>query len=264
MNVISVVDLLRLKFTINNLNRSRATTSKLLRFFVFNMENNLEVSSWYTYNNYFKGDLSDLQIWNKGDISFVEKKVIPLHLSNGEFYKNEIEKKYITKKADIRVDVHSCEGKAIIQIDYDFYLVPIAERLSIIDGRDKLKSLLKDYGLVGFTTYKSFYREIHHYSFERTKYDVDRPIEICFCEEHRANTKKFMEFNYNEYIENYNKALIKYPNHKKTLDHLKFMNINIICDFYMITEKELSSNKFDRLKHAIKVLHKKITNNLKN
>lgn len=228
------------------------------------MENNLEVSNWFKYNNYFKGNLNDLQIWNKGDIVFIEKKEIPLYDAKGNFYKNEKQYNYITKKTDIRVDIYSSYGKVIIQNDYDFYLVPICERLSIIDGRNELKNLLINYGINGFHTYKDFFKRVYHYTYQRPTYEVERPIEVCFCDVHKTNTKQFIEFNYIEYINNYKEALIKYPKYKDEIEYLKNINISIICDFYMITEKELSSKKFDRLKHSIKVLNKKINNSLKN
>jgi hypothetical protein len=223
------------------------------------MDNDLELSHWFTYNNYLKGNLDNLTLNNKGKISFRSVKQIELYDSNGKFYKNEYEYTYVDKDDDIEIKPY---GKTIVQIDYDFYLVPIPERLQIQEGRFLLTSLLIKYGIKGIREcWQNFLIEENHYSFPRTMYKVERPLEIMFSDEYRLNTKSFMNFNYDNYILNYEKALTKYPNFKKEIDYLKKINIEIICDFYKVTEKQLKSKRFDRLTHAIKILNYKINNN---
>jgi len=221
----------------------------------------LEVSSWFTYNDYYKGNLDCLEIWNKGNVSFVEKKHINLYDSEGNFYKNEIIKTYIDKESDIRIDSIINERQEIIQLDYDFYLIPTSCRLSLKENRIKTKRMLINYGLKGFDLdYKNAITEFNHYTLKRTKYKTQRPLEICFNDVYRFNTKSFMNFDYKKYIENYNIALEKYPNYKDSLHYLKEMNLNIICDFYEIDIEILKNPKFNRFKYAIKALNNKITN----
>ncbi len=218
----------------------------------------LELSSWFTYNNYLKGNLDNLTLNNKGTLSYKSVKKIELYDSSGNFYKNEYEYTYTNKEDDIEIKPYC---RTIVQIDYDFYLVPIPERLQIQQGRQMLVSLLIRYGIKGIKQcWQKFLYEKNHYSFTRRMFDVERPLEIMFCDEYRLNTKSFINFNYDEYILNYENALKKYPNFKDELDYLKKINIEIICDFYGVSEKQLKSKRFDRLTHAIRVLNNKINN----
>lgn len=225
------------------------------------MDKKLEIHSWFTYNNYFKGSLDNLEIWNNGEITFFETKIIDLYDCKGNFYKKEESKVFYNLKKNINISKYCTLKKQIIQIDYDFYLVPITERLNIQDGRNKLKNLLKNYGITGLNNYRGYFRRKYHYTYKKPRYEVERPIEVVFLEEHRTNTKKFIEFNYDKYISNYKKALLKFPDYKDEINYLKDINISVICDFYDIEEKELKRKDFDRLKHAIKILNRKINNN---
>lgn len=215
----------------------------------------MKVHSYFNYNNYFKGSLDNLEIWNKGDINYYIENEIPLYTKKGVFYKNEYERTYLMKKDNIKIDPYY---KRIIQIDYKFYLIPVAERLEIQDGRLQLILMLIDYGIKGLKFIHSYLQEDRHYSYKRMKYIVDRPLEVCFYDEYRLNTSSFINFSYDEYIKNYKKALINYPDYKDEIDRLKIINTHIICDFYGITEKQLSHKNFNRFEHAMKVLNKKI------
>lgn len=221
------------------------------------MESDFDIHSWFTYNNYFKGNLDDLKLRNKGMISFYKTKIIPLYKNDGEFYKNEHEREFISKTDDIEIKP---AYKEIVQIDYKFYLVPVPERLEIQEGRSQLERLFINYGITGLKYIRTFLQEKRHYTQHRVMYEVERPLEIYSRDEYRLNTKSFINFNYHNYIENYEQALIKYPDYKNEIDRLKNLNINIICDFYMITEKQLKHKNFNRLEHAIRVLNKKINN----
>lgn len=221
----------------------------------------LKIASWFTYNDYYKGSLDNLEIWNKGSIQFVSENKIDLYDSKGVFYKTEVNKKYIDKNSDVRIDNLINERSEIIQIDYDFYLIPTSCRLALKDNRIKTKHMLIDYGLKGFDLdYKNAIQEVNHYTLKRTKYKTQRPLEICFNDIYRFNTKSFMNFNYKKYIENYNIALKKYPSHKDSLYYLKEINLNIICDFYEIDIDVLKKQNFNRFRYAIKALNNKITN----
>jgi len=219
----------------------------------------MEVYSYFTYNNFYKGDLNKLELFNKGLIMFKETKALDLFDKDGNFYKTHYEEKIINKESEIQIRHDSLR---IVQIDYQFYLVPVPERLTIIDGRSQLKEMLSKYGISGFS-FNTYFYEKHHYKFKRRMYEVFRPIEFCFCNEVRKNTKSFVDFEYKNYEENYKNALKKYPNNKDEIERLFSKNLNLICDFYEIDISILKAKNFDRLKHAIKILNKKINNNLK-
>jgi len=220
----------------------------------------LKLDSWFTYNNYYKGDLDNLQIWNKGLASYKQTKIIDLFDYEGNFYKKEYVDKIIDSEIDLRIDELQRFKKTIVQIDYDFHLVSIPERLQLQDGRNQLKILFSNYGIKGFNSYSNNYIEYYNKLYKKNSYEVYKPIEISFCTESRLNTKSFMNFNYKKYIENYKKALKTHPEHEGELNYLKQINLNIICDFYKIDISVLKNKNFNRFKHAIKVLNNKITN----
>jgi hypothetical protein len=232
------------------------------------MENQWNINSYSTNNFYYKGDvndLSNLEIWNNGDIDFVKNSEIKLYDDKGNFYKKECIYSYKTEKGDVKALRNHIEF-TLIQYNYDFYLIPITERHSLSSGRSKTEHLLSEFGIKGFDKcfYKRAYKELHHYSYGRTKYEVSRPLEVCYAEVYRFNTREFIDFSSKKYLENYNNALKKYPLWERELLYLKETNLNIICDFYGMERTVLEKDKFDRLTYSIKALNKKINNKINN
>jgi hypothetical protein len=231
------------------------------------LKNDWEVCSYNSSNHYYKGDinnLNDIEIWNKGDIDFINISYIKLYDENGNFYKSEQVRKIKTENADLKVK-RGCIEYTIIQYNYDFFLIPVTERHTTKSGRDKTERHLIAFGIKGFPKYQQKpYREFNHYSYNRTKYEVDRPFEFCYYDVYRFNTKSFMEFSSKKYLQNYNNALKKYPEWKKELIYLKETNLNIIADFYGMERTVLEKDNFNRLTYSIKALNKKINNKIKN
>lgn len=225
----------------------------------------IEVSHWSVSDEYYKGDLSNLQIWVKGYVNFVSTKTIDLFDANGNFYKQEYIKSFKQEFANIRID-NAVSKKELIQIDYRFYIIPVSERHSLSEGRNRTYRMLTALGLKGFNT--SFCQsEISiekHHSFKRDKYKISRPLEVCFLGEYRYNTISFMEFNYKEYMQTYDDFVRKNPLWEKEALSIKRTNELIILDFYDIDVKTISSKNFNRLKYAIKALNIKINDKIKN
>jgi len=216
------------------------------------------ISSWYTYNNFYKGNLDKLELWNKGTVDLKKQTKIELYDKDGNFYKNDYKIDYKKDECEFILEKRHFQYR-IIQINYDFYKIPIPERHQIKEGRTQTKNLLIKFGIKGFHKYKDvlFYEE-----FDRLKqklcYVVNYPIENVFCDVCIRNTKSFINFDYQIYIDNYEKALKEYPEHKDEIEFLKYENLKIICDFYDINIDVLQKKKFDRLKYAIRLLNKKI------
>ena len=223
------------------------------------MENTEWNVSHYSISNiFYKGDLDNLELWNKGEICFYKYNNIDLFTKDGIFYKTLSEKELKNEISEVKIKKEQSE---IIQIDYNFYLIPVSERHSLQDGRYRTISLLEKLGIKGFeNTWQTPYFEKYSNTIRKRVYEVSRPLEICFNKEHRYNTKSFINFDYKKYIKNYNNALIKYPERKDTLFYLKEINLDMICGFYCIDRKLLENNRFNRLTHAIKILNNKINN----
>lgn len=224
-----------------------------------------ETHSWSTSQEYYKGDLENLEIWVKGDVRLICYKKINLFDENGVFFKTELTSKVKDEFLDIRVD-NRLTKKEVIQVDYNFYLIPVSERHSLASGREKTFQMLKDFKIKGFERYgySSDINIEHSWKFEREKYTINRPLEICFKDEYRFNTLSFMEFSYKKYIKNYEDFIIKNPVWENEALQLKRTNLFIILDFYDVSLKVLSRNNFDRLKYAIRALNIKINNKIKN
>jgi len=226
------------------------------------MENEeLEVNHWFINDEYYKGDLSNLEIWVKGDISFVKNKWIKLYEENGDFYKEELVQTHKDKKADIKVNKGLLD---LIQVDYNFYIIPVSERHSLKDGRNKTHSMLSDFGLKGLNKdYEQHFTELSEYPHKRI-YEITRPLEFMYSNEYRFNLHSFMNFNYKQYLLNYNNFIKIEPDWKSTADYLFKRNVKIICDFYRVTEEILKRDNFDKVKYSIAALNRKINEKKKN
>ena len=219
-------------------------------------------------NYYYKGEINNLEVWNNGFTRFCDYYYIDLFTQDGNFYKKELVQKYYEKKEDLNISKYNISKYSplqyeIIQIDYNFYLIQIVERLSVIEGRNLLCNMLTKYGIKGINSGRILYIEKYCAFQKKNYYEVFLPIEICSYKIDRRNTKSFANFEYKNYLENKNKAIKNYPDYKDEIENIFDENIKIICGFYEINEKELKKENFDRLKHSIKILNKKITNNIK-
>jgi hypothetical protein len=219
---------------------------------------------WNTHQEYYKGNLCDLKLFVKGKVMHSKDTPVNLYDENGNFYKTEYKRDF--KEIDVDIEVPSHETFEVIQVDYKFYIIPASKRHSLSEGRFRTVQKLIEYGITGIPLcYQTPLIELHHYSYGRTKYEINRPLELMISDEVRYNTKSFMNFDYKEYEKNYKDFLSKYPEKEKEVKLLYLTNIHIICDFYMIDEDTLKKPNFDRLKYAIKALNKKINNkSLKN
>ena len=224
-----------------------------------------EIHSWNTYDEYYKINLDNFEMWTKGLVKFIHYDKIDLFDSKGKFHETQYNNKIKEYFTDVRIDDKRTK-KEVIQIDYKFYLVPVSERHSVSQGRLLTFQRLKASGIKGLERCR-FAQEIkieHHYTFAREKYSINRPLEVCFSDEYRYNTFSFINFNHKKYLENYNKFISEHPSFEKEAFQLKRKNEFIILDFYDVNLKILSNDKFDRLKYAIKALNIKINNKIKN
>jgi len=220
------------------------------------MENEeFEVSHWFNVNEYYKGDLYNLEIWVKGYISFVKRKWIKLYEENGDFYKDELVKTHQNKNADVKVDKKMND---LIQVDYNFYIIPISERHSLKGGREQTFRMLKSFGLKGLNNdYNCHFSEIIQHP-HKTIYEITRPLEFMYCDQYRFNLHSFMNFNYKQYLLNYNNFIEREPDFKSNADYLFRQNVKIICDFYRVTEDILKRDNFDKIKYSIAALNRRI------
>lgn len=224
-------------------------------------------SSFSGSNNYYKGTLDCLEVWNNGKKELSTYYEIPLYDSEGNFFMTYRDRVIEEEINDTKVyPSEDYEGfgwyKYMFQYNYNFYIIPTIRRLTIRDNREWFRDAISEFGLEGFfekeqDTYleNRYIKSIHGNT-------VEIPLEYCGYI-YRSSPEDFMNFNYANYIKNYEKALIKYPKYKEKLERLKNYNIKIICDFYGVTEKELSSKNFNQIKHTIRAFNKKIKNKRK-
>ena len=155
--------------------------------------------------------------------------------------------------------------KTLVQINYEFHLLPyIHGDINSIDdlqyGLEKVLDKkfhvehLKEY-LLSLRSRRENYITKHHSGF---------PYEVCFTGFTRSlvckNYKQFNSFDYQKYLEQKEIFIRENPNYQKECECLFNDNINAICAFYLITEKQLKTNKFNKLEQSIKRLNIKINN----
>lgn len=118
-----------------------------------------------------------------------------------------IERKLVVKE-NLELEIDSDKG--IVQINYDFYLLPLALPWTAPEV-EQLCYLLEN----------SKFNAEFDLSFDRNRFKANKQQEICVWGNKRLiyndNPKKISNV---EYKENYNKAIKKYPNYKTQIESL--------------------------------------------
>lgn len=148
----------------------------------------------------------------------------------------------------------------VIQYNWDFFLMNISQRnirgtkdcLNFI--RDRIKIYFKEFEQprigITYNTYKKKY--------ERSNI----AIEICsrYLDVYNSSSgyKRFIDFNIKKYDKNLYNFIKLHPDHSESAKTVHSLNIEYICAYYDVTERQLRDKRFNRLSHAIKVLNNKI------
>lgn len=162
---------------------------------------------------------------------------------------------------------------ALIQIDYKFYVMDVRERLSIIEGRDKLAWDIKkitnkehrDRHLVMFYNNKySIYSHRNGYQNEYKKcgdYEITnaKAIEVnntcgVSYEFSEDGVGDFLSVSITDYISEKESALFKFPDYKEEIELLFKDNITQLAFYFMTTPDQFIKPSFDRVAHLNKRL----------
>ena len=126
-----------------------------------------------------------------------------------------LERKLVVKENfEIETDSH----KGIVQINYDFYLLPLARAWTAPEV-EQLCYILEN----------SKFNAEFDLSIDKDRFNANKQQEICVWGNKRLiyndNPKKISNV---EYKENYNKAIEKYPNYKTQIESLYKANVSYL------------------------------------
>lgn len=155
--------------------------------------------------------------------------------------------------------------KTLVQINYEFHLLPYihGDIKSIDDLQYGLENVLGKKFHVEYLKEYLLYLRLREENYI-TKHHSGFPYEVCFTGFTRSlvskNYKNFNSFDFQKYLEKKEIFIRENPNYEKECERLFNDNINAICAFYLISEKDLKNNKFNKLEQSIKRLNIKINN----
>jgi len=180
-----------------------------------------------------------------GDLSYFIETFDDAFNRDGEFIREiSINKTLVTKRDNFQRD----DNKGIVQIGYDFYLLPfgnihvinqVLELTDILNGTFNKRFVVvhseelytiypNSFGNRGFTSRKAcwFKKETTIEMFQ-PYYNNEEEFknrEICAMGNSRFVATSSKRISIDDYTKNYNNALDKYPMHKKVIDNLYQLN----------------------------------------
>ena len=133
----------------------------------------------------------------------------------------KIDSKNVTETKDLKIDTKSMFFRTnMIQYNLDFILVSGSSPWKQDEVYELTDLLNKTFG----NSFESEPRELNSIDMRNLK----SKFEICTIGNSLLIINKLEEIDFKKYNENYKKALIKYPEHKKQIDYLYNCNIGVM------------------------------------
>tara|TARA_R110000803_G_scaffold22220_1_gene55564 strand:- start:335 stop:1045 length:711 start_codon:yes stop_codon:yes gene_type:complete len=150
----------------------------------------------------------------------------------------------------------------VIQYNYDFFLMNISQKN--IRGTKDCLHFIRDRIKIYFKDFKQPSIGISYNSYKKKYERSNIPLEICsrYLDVHNSSRgyKRFIDFDIKKYDKNLHSFIKLHPNHSESAKVVHSLNIEYICNYYGVTERQLRDKRFNRLTHAIKILNNKINN----